>query len=380
MNIVQYINKRAVSGMIKNKKRVTALITLAVLVAGVCLVIKWTERNRAISVFNDAGEDYIQLLREGLPDEQAEESGIKETINSLLGFDTSEPHTIIKSSSSIFNDVEIEEDEGSLLPEEIPEETSVPEDKPSILPTFSQICTASGLTVNNATGYTAEPDVVCAEPLYIKPSYDGPQILIVHTHTTECYDGDNLVGESDRTTDEAKNMIAVGEKIKNVLGEYGIESIHDTTVHDYPTYQGAYTRALSTIEKNLKNYPTIKMVFDIHRDAFIYSDGSKLTLQCETEGITAAKVMIVCGTDSMGLSHPHWRENFKLAAKIQNTAEIMYPGMMRPINLRKERFNMHTTTGSLLFEIGANGNTLEEAIVSGENIGRAIAAVLINQS
>jgi stage II sporulation protein P len=96
-------------------------------------------------------------------------------------------------------------------------------------------------------------------------------------------------------------------------------------------------------------------------------------------GVSTAKVMIVCGTDAMGLEHPYWRENFKLASKIQNAAQIMYPGMMRPINLRRERFNMHTTKGSLLFEIGSNGNTLDQAIEGGRNTAEAVAAVLLDR-
>ena len=201
--------------------------------------------------------------------------------------------------------------------------------------------------------------------------------MIVHTHTTECYDGDNMYGESERNTDESKNVIAVGEAMKEVFESYGIKCIHDKTVHDYPTYQGAYTRELSTVEKNLAQYPSIKMVFDVHRDAYIYPDGSKLTVTCEQNGISTAKVMIVCGTDAMGLDNPNWRENFKLAAKIQNAAQIMYPDLMRPINLRQERFNMHKTTGSLLFEIGSNGNTLAQAIEGGKDLAYAVSAVLM---
>ena len=78
----------------------------------------------------------------------------------------------------------------------------------------------------------------------------------------------------------------------------------------------------------------------------------------------------------MGLWHENWQENLKFAAKIQNAAEIMYPGVMRPINLRKERFNEHMTKGSLILEVGSNGNTLAQAKEGGKDVARAIAAVL----
>lgn len=164
--------------------------------------------------------------------------------------------------------------------------------------------------------------------------------------------------------------------ICRVLEENGIKTVHDTTYHDYPSYQGSYTRALSTIETQLKNNPSIEIVLDVHRDAFIYSDGSKLAVTCEENGISTAQVMLVVGTNSMGLWHENWQENLKFAAKIQNAAEIMYPGVMRPINLRKERFNEHMTKGSLILEVGSNGNTLAQAKEGGKDVARAIAAVL----
>ena len=115
---------------------------------------------------------------------------------------------------------------------------------------------------------------------------------------------------------------------------------------------------------------------DIHRDGYVYADGTKLQKTTEINGEKTAQVMIVSGTDSMGLENPNWRENLKLGTKIQSAASIMYPTLMRPVNLRKERFNLHLTTGSLLIEVGANGNTLEEAIRGGHYFAKALAAVL----
>ena len=122
----------------------------------------------------------------------------------------------------------------------------------------------------------------------------------------------------------------------------------------------------------------MKVVIDLHRDAYVYPNGTKLRVEADVNGESCAQVMLVLGTDSMGLYHPYWRTNLSLAAKIQSAADVMYPGMMRPINLRRERFNMHVTKGSLLVEIGSNGNTLTEAKTAAENLGTAIAAALLN--
>ena len=135
---------------------------------------------------------------------------------------------------------------------------------------------------------------------------------------------------------------------------------------------------MKTIEKNIEEHPQIKVVLDIHRDAYVYADGSKLRVAKEINGNSTAQVMLVLGTDSMGLTHDNWRDNLTFAAKIQNTAELMYPTLMRPLNLRRERFNTHITKGSLLLEIGSNGNSIEEAERAAEYIGKAIATVLIN--
>lgn len=350
-----------------NKKILAA--AAVVTVAAVFALRGYITHTRTEMVFNEEDIPYEELLNEGLPDGSREPEGMGEFVRKLLGFDVREPETIMESYSSVFDE--------TVLPSEQPTDTPAPEK--DVLPAYAAITASTGISVSNATGYSVNPDALCAEPLNIKLDSSGPQILIVHTHTTECYVGDGMNGDSERSTDDTKNMIAVGESMREVFESYGIECMHDMTVHDYPTYQGAYTRELESVKKDMNEYPSVKLVFDVHRDAFVYNDGSKLRVACDINGVPTAKVMIVCGTDAMGLSHPQWRENFKFASKIQNAAQIMYPGMMRPINLRRERFNMHTTNGSLLFEVGSNGNTLSEAKEGGKNIARAVSAVLLNQ-
>ena len=247
------------------------------------------------------------------------------------------------------------------------------------LPEHDAIIAANGLKINNATGYSVDLDALAAQPSEVKAALtDAPEVLIMHTHTTECYIGDEMSGESERTTNENYNVCAVADVLAGSIEAYGIHTVHDKTIHDYPSYQGSYTRALNTITEDMKKYPSVKVVIDLHRDAYVYPDGTKLRVAANVNGRETAQAMLVLGTDSMGLYHPYWRANLSLAAKIQSAAEIMYPGMMRPINLRRERFNMHVTKGSILIEVGSNGNTLAEAKAAAENLGAAIAAALIN--
>lgn len=375
--------------IITRKKIAAALICIgAAAVCGLAVKLIGTSEE-AVAVFKNEAPAYEDILSEGLPTEDEEDFDLKKIITKIVGFDFEEPQTIIDNYSASFGEVQAESDsvEGGEEqfeepPEEITDEIQSEEEQEAgtepEFPDKQQICSSVGLSLNNATDYTVDVDGMCAEELCFSIDDDGPQVLVVHTHTTECYDGDQMSGETERTTDDSRNVIEVGNVICDTLESYGIKTYHDTTYHDYPSYQGAYTRSLGTISSVLEQYPSIKMVLDIHRDAFIYSDGSKLTVACDQNGIRTAQVMLVCGTDSMGLEHKNWRENLKLAAKIQNAAEIMYPGLMRPINLRTERFNMHMTTGSLLIEVGSNGNTLDEAKEGSRDIARAIAAVLKN--
>lgn len=357
------------------KKRIMAVFSVITAV-GVCAVIAKFNVPKVQTVFND--NVYEEILSETLPDSEEKGINFKEAINKLLGFDTSKPETVLSEYSSVFEGTS-EDVVNTAMPlvTEAPIESTPPAQvaqNEQSMPTKEQISASVGLKLNNATDYSVDIDSMCSQELAL--TEQTPCVLVMHTHTTECYDGDQMNGESERNTDGEKNVVAVGNEICKVLEENGIKTIHDTTYHDYPSYQGAYTRAMTTIENNIKNNPEINIVLDIHRDAFVYEDGTKLTVTSDQNGVSTAQVMLVAGTDSMGLWHDNWRENLKFAAKIQNAAEIMYPGLMRPINLRTERFNEHLTMGSLIIEVGSNGNTLEQAKEGGRDVARAIAAVL----
>lgn len=347
------------------------LVKACVILLGIIILIGLTRKiytNKSIAVFSYNAGDIID--KSTVDDDPAEK--ISEIVKDVLGFDVTEPKTIMDSSSAGIEHSNTPEPTFSptISPKEASNDTE--------LPSHNEIITADNIELNNATDYDIDLNTICAEPLDFKFTFDLPEVLIVHTHTTECYNGDAMTGENERTTNEAYNMCRIGEIVASTLEKHGIITIHDKTIHDYPTYQTAYSKTLKTIEKNIGNYPSIKVVLDIHRDAYIYSDGSKLSVSSDINGEKTAQVMLVLGTDSLGLEHPNWRSNIKFAAKIQNSAEKLYPGLMRPINLRRERFNMHLTTGSILLEIGSNGNSLHEAETSAIYIANAIAAVIKN--
>lgn len=233
-----------------------------------------------------------------------------------------------------------------------------------------------GLKVSNATNYDVNPADFIEKNLSFQLDNSGPQILIMHTHTTESFAEETyLKGAPDRNIDDTKNITAVGAAMESVFNKNGIDVIHDKTVHDYPSYNSAYQSAAATIQKNLNANKSIKVVLDVHRDGITREDGTKVKLVTGINGEQTAQIMLVVGTDT-NLTHEKWQENFKFASKIQAKGIEMYPSLMRPIDLRKERFNEQLTQGSIIIEVGANGNTLEEAIKGGELIAEIISEVL----
>ena len=203
---------------------------------------------------------------------------------------------------------------------------------------------------------------------------DGPVILLMHTHGSESYE-DPETGVY-RTQDPEKSVIAVAEQMKAVLEQRGYQTVHDTTICDEPDFNHAYQTSRQVIQNAMEEYPTIALVLDIHRDSVEDENGDQMRMACTIDGEDAAKLMLVVGTDAGGLEHPNWRENLSLAAVLQARMQQEYQGMMRPINLRTERFNQDLAPMDLLVEVGASGNTLEEAVRSGKALASVLADVL----
>lgn len=212
---------------------------------------------------------------------------------------------------------------------------------------------------------------------------DEPQVLIYHTHTSESflkYDtGSFYEGFYPRTTDKTENVCAVGEQIARQLNAHGIKTIHDTTIHDYPSYNGAYDRSYETIQKYLKKYPSIKVTLDIHRDG-IGTDTEKSKPVFEYDGKKAAQIMILSGYNYDGCEEfKDWEYNLRFALQIQSKAVSMYPNMVRPLYFADFMYNMNVNTGSLLIEIGAESNTIEEVKYSGYLLGNVLSEVLLTK-
>lgn len=175
-----------------------------------------------------------------------------------------------------------------------------------------------------------------------------------------------------RTTDLNYSVARVGTELTNYLKEKGFNVTHNTTYHDYPAYSGSYARSLNTLEGLLEGKNT-QLVFDLHRDAVGSSNEYAPTIKINDNYV--AQIMFVIGTNGGGLEHPNWVQNLKIAVKIQEKANEMYPGLFRPIIIRNSRYNQHLTNGSSIIEVGATGNTMEQCILSMQCLSNVFAEI-----
>lgn len=207
-----------------------------------------------------------------------------------------------------------------------------------------------------------------------------PTVLVFHSHTSEAYEFLDRGWFSDqfntRSRDNNKNVVRVGTAIVQRLRAAGFVVIHDTSVHD-TTYKGSYPSSRTSIEKYKKQYPTLKVIIDIHRDGMRTSENVKLKPTSKINGKKAAQVMIITGCQEGPVTDfPDWKQNLTFSVQLQHKAESLYPNLMRPIYFCRRKYNMDTSHCGVLIEVGSDSNTLEEAVYSGELIGNSLAALM----
>lgn len=251
-------------------------------------------------------------------------------------------------------------------------QSTKPEEMP-VLPAFAA-GDALLVEVNSVCGYDTDLPALLQQPLSWNLKQESPTVLILHSHGSESYTKIEDYTESSpyRTLDTGYNMVSVGEELKRVLEAGGIRVIHDTTMHDYPSYSSSYSHAREQIQKYLSENPSIALVLDIHRDSVENSAGKQMVFTTQAQGQTVAQLMMVVGTDANGLKHPNWPQNMALAVKMHALLEKNCPGICRPISFRSQRFNQDLSTGAMLIEVGSAGNTREQALGAVRILGQTI--------
>ena len=253
----------------------------------------------------------------------------------------------------------------------------------TLIPTDPSGYTVCGkVYIRNTTQYTLSNEELL-KPFAAELTGEAPQILILHSHGSEGYTpavDDGIVWSGDhRTTDSRYNVVRMGDAMAEVFAQAGISVLHDRTLYDYPEYAGAYDRSLAGIDRYLKEYPSIRFVLDVHRDAIETENGSRMAPVCTVNGRQAAQVMIICGCDNgTSVQLPAWRQNLRFAAAWERSMEAKYPGLTRPVLFSYRFYNQDLTTGSLLIEIGGHGNNLNEALYAGYLAAQGLADALLS--
>ena len=205
-----------------------------------------------------------------------------------------------------------------------------------------------------------------------KTTEDVPQILIYHTHGSEGY-ADSTPGDPNTS------VIAVGNRLTQLLQDtYGYHVLHDTGIYDTDR-DHAYNVAAPVIQKILQDHPSIEVVIDLHRDGV--ADTTRLA--ANINGVDMAQVMFFNGlskTTATGdidyLRNPYIKDNLAMSMKMQLAATELYPGFTRKIYLKSYRYNMHLCPKSLLIEVGAQTNTLQEAVNAMDPLAQVLDRVL----
>ena len=245
------------------------------------------------------------------------------------------------------------------------------------------------LYLSNETDFTPDPSALVQAACRIdtgaaasvrEEHADDPLVLILHTHGTESYleEGASyaVADENFHSTDPEKTVVAVGQVLADTLNSHGIPTLHCPIMHDLESYSNAYPAAKQTILSYLEQYPSIRYVLDVHRDALLTETGEYIKPLVYDKASPVAQIMLVIGTNQNGANHPDWITNLTVASKLQSRLITRLPGVMRPINLRKSSFNEQYTPGSMLIELGSNANTQSEAKRAAVLLGEELSALI----
>ena len=252
--------------------------------------------------------------------------------------------------------------------------------------------TGSGLI--NTTQYAVDLAAARETPFPARTAAENgePLVLILHTHATESYLFDDtdlsalapegvetyyLPSEQPfRTTDNEKNVVAVGEEFAAVLISRGIPTLHCAVQHDAEDFNSAYVSAAETIRRILAEHPSIEYVIDLHRDSIARGEDRVKTV-CTVDGEPSAQVMLVVGTNQLG-RHPNWLQNLAVQVAYKDVMDARYPHLSRSLYLRTARFNQEYRTGSMLLEVGSSANTLEEAKTAARAAAECLADLILS--
>lgn len=308
--------------------------------------------NQVYNLVGVAGDDFKKILGAVLPvASYGSQDYIEDEATDLWGtamrgvttVDLREPRSFFDSQLALFNAVKPVSAEPEFMPEIVTDKTKVPE---KISPDSEQI------------------DLVVP-----KSKKDKPLVGIYCTHNAESYAASQGV---DRLEGKNGGVFSVAEHLKDTLkNKYGIGVVLSETIHDYPDWKKSYANSLVTLEQMKKDYPSIKVFIDVHRDALPSRKNAVVTINQKQ----VARIMFIAGSDTR-LPHPNWRDNWHYVKNIADVMEEKYPGLSKGVRVQDGRYNQHASPHAILTEIGATTNTLAEAKGAAEMLADVLNSIL----
>ncbi|MGE5678754.1 MAG: stage II sporulation protein P, partial [Pseudomonadota bacterium] len=229
---------------------------------------------------------------------------------------------------------------------------------------------------NTAAQPSQIAEATVGTPGKVALSKKAPEILVYHTHSTESY-MPNTAGNY-HSLSEKYNVLMVGNTLTKALQDkYKYKVIHDITKHDLESYAYSYANSLATVKSNLEKYKSVKVILDLHRDAFdVKTDVAKKTKKAEytatINGKKAARIMLV-----IAKGNPNYAELEKFAVYLKKKMDKLYPGLFMKIDVKSRgKYNQYFSNYSMLVEVGCMLNTTDEAKYSAELFAKVLGETL----
>ena len=368
----------------KVKDLIGYLVKIIIVLVAVALVIKVLEigkKDGENETATDSSSTWLFCIDDMLPqiginkevEETKETSGVKfafaselEVMESIENNEMVEENTV-NTEEQNNNNVSEENPQNETSNGEINRELTVTEvDNSGVNPRYTD--EYNGVFINNGTNYQLTQEMLTPDV-----EVNKNKVVIYHTHTCESYTPTEqyqyTASGNFRTIDLNFSVSRVGDELEKWLSTYGCTVIHDRTYHDYPAYNGSYSRSLVTAQNVLSTNQDADIVIDLHRDAIADETyGPRVKIGDEY----VSQLMFVIGTDGANSAHTNWLQNLKFAIKVQQKANELYPGLFKPIILRNSEYNQHVAKAACIIEVGSTGNTLEESMGAMKYLARIL--------
>mgnify|MGYP001852379920 FL=1 len=368
----------------KVKDLIGYLAKIIIVLVAVALVIKVLEigkKDGETETATDSSSAWLFCIDDMLPqiginkevEKTKETSGVKFAFASELEvMESIEDNEIVEENTANVeeqnnNNVSEENSQNETSNGEINKELTVTEvDNSGVNPRYTD--EYNGVFINNGTNYQLTQEMLTPDV-----EVNKNKVVIYHTHTCESYTPTEqyqyTASGNFRTIDLNFSVSRVGDELEKWLSTYGCTVIHDRTYHDYPAYNGSYSRSLVTAQNVLSTNQDADIVIDLHRDAIADETyGPRVKIGDEY----VSQLMFVIGTDGANSAHTNWLQNLKFAIKVQQKANELYPGLFKPIILRNSEYNQHVAKAACIIEVGSTGNTLEESMGAMKYLARII--------